>query len=175
MLVGTSTNVASTIVPRLTARPPSAAEAKAAATIASPTPHLSRRCLNLHSVVASGTASGETPTKERIADESQTCSSHSRSDRPKHSCTMYILSMTRSSSLGLPMRGSTPRASASALRAAATSAAHPAQGHAASSSARNRALRVSRGLPACISSSENVGCAAMWASVGSGMAPLILL
>lgn len=158
---GLSTKVASTMVPRLIWSPRSAADSATASSILAPIPLSSRRWRNLQSVVASGTPSGATPTNRLIAAESQTCSSHARSERPKHICTMYILSIVESSTQGLPMSGLTPRLSASALLAPATSASHSPQGQASSSSERKRSLRVALGLPACISRSEKEACRSM--------------
>ena len=156
---GLSMKVASTMVPRLTASPPSAADPKAEETMASPTPQRSSRWRNLHRVVASGTSKGATPTKERIVAESQTWSSHSRSERPKQTCTMYMRSSTRSSTLGLPIAGSAPLAPASAPRASLTRASQASQGQDLERRSRNRERLVSRFRPMPISTSENVSCA----------------
>ncbi len=85
--------------------------------MAFPTPQRSSRWRNLHRVVASGTPRGATPTKERIVAESQTWSSHSRSERPRQTRATCMRSSTRPSTLGLPIAGPAPLAPAPAPRA----------------------------------------------------------
>jgi hypothetical protein len=138
--------------------PRPAAGSATASSVPAPVPLSSGRWRNLQSVVASGVPPGATPTNRLIAAEPQTCSSHARPERPKHVCTTYILGIVESSTRGLPMPGLTPRLSASAFLAPATSASHSFQGQASSGSDRKRALRVALGLPACISRSEKEVC-----------------
>ena len=126
--------------------------------MAFPTPQRPGRWRNSRGVVASGTSKGATPTKERIVAESQTWSSHSRSERPKQTCTMYMRSSTRSSTLGLPIAGSAPLAPASALRASPARASQASQGQDSEGRSGNRGRLVPRFRPMPISASENANC-----------------
>ena len=101
------------------------------------TPQRPGRWRNSRGVVASGTSKGATPTKERIVAESQTWSSHSRSERPRQA-RATPRACTRSPTLGLPIAGSAPLAPASALRASPARASQASPGQDSEGRSGNR-------------------------------------